>query len=305
VAVDLRNLLENAGVIPTSETAKEIHARCPMHVARTGHPDRHPSWSINKHTYVHFCFACGYKGTIRGLLIDLQGTAPENLEATIQRDTFLRRMAPVREAPEVYVEPVVTEWALRYRYTDVPQRLLEFRHLTRPAIDALQVRWAADTRQWVLPLRSFTGELLGAQYRQKGSVATLPEGLAKSALLFGFPQVSAGSYCALVESPLDAVRLFGLGIPAVSSLGAWVSHEQITVLARFFSRVFIALDDDDAGNQAADVVAPMLRRAGCVPLRWNYTGLVDEDGHKAKDLGDVASDDAVRDSWRRTWRMGL
>ena len=105
-----------------------------------------------------------------------------------------------------------------------------------------------------------------------------PVGVHKSETLFGFRQCCDGSFCALVESPLDAVRLFGLGIPALSSLGAWVAKEQIKLLARTFTRVFVALDNDKTGNASADIVGPLLRKAGTTPIRWNYDGLVDEEG---------------------------
>ena len=304
VTLDLRSLLENAGITPTRESSKEISAHCPHHFGGT-QVDVHPSWSINKHSYAHFCFSCGYRGTVTSLLVDLTGSSPENLEATLNRDSFLRKMAPVREEPERYVGPILTEWAIRNRLTDVPQRLLAFRHLRREAVDALEVRWSADTRQWVIPLRDEAGTLKGAQWRQKGVVFTLPEGMAKSTLLFGFLQTCEHDHVTLVESPLDAVRLFGLGIPAVSSLGSWVSRDQIRLLARNFARVFVGLDNDKAGDAACRVVFPLLRKAGCVPIRWNYADLTDEDGKTAKDLGDVATDGAVMESWRRTWRMGL
>jgi len=187
----------------------------------------------------------------------------------------------------------------------VPERLLALRWLKRDAIDRYQVRWDADTRQWVLPLWDTRGTLLGAQYRQKGSVFTLPEGMEKSQTFFGYPQVKEFDYAVLVESPLDAVRLFGLGIPAFSTLGAWVHQEQVRIMARLFSYVVLALDNDQAGHDAGEVVTPMLKRAGCPVVKWDYTGLYDEDGKPAKDIGDVPSDDALLGAWDRTTRWGL
>ena len=86
--------------------------------------------------------------------------------------------------------------------------------------------------------------------------------MEKSTTLFGFSVMSQHDFCALVESPLDAVRLFGEGVPAVSSLGAWVSEEQIRLLSRAFSTVYLALDDDKTGHQGMDYIAPVLRRYG-------------------------------------------
>jgi DNA primase len=306
--MDLTAVLEQAGITPLRTNRQEVIARCPQHEVRTGKADVHPSWSINSVTYTHFCFSCGYRGTLTSLLIDMTGSAPEDLEKTLAKDSFLRKMAGVRADPETVLAPVIpllTEWVLFNIMGDVPGKLLSFRHLQREAVDAYEVRWDADTHRWVLPLRSTAGDLLGAQYRQKGSVYTLPEGMEKKRTLFGFAQCCDRSFCAIVESPLDAVRLFGLGIPALSPLGAWVSNEQVRLLACTFTRVYMALDNDKAGRESAERLAPALRKAGTVPIPWSYEGLVDEDGDPAKDPGDVDDDDLLLASWSRTLRMGL
>jgi DNA primase len=136
-------------------------------------------------------------------------------------------------------------------------------------------------------------------------VLTQPKGLPKSTTLFGYQQVYEQDYAVLVESPLDAVRLFGLGIPAIASLGAWVSHEQVALMARCFAAVYIALDNDKAGREGAEKATDMLRRRRCAAIPWRYDGLMDEDGKPAKDVGDVVSDDHLMEAWASTQRWGL
>ena len=277
MTLDLLTVLNDAGVQRLHEGTKEIAGACPQHEVRTGHADHHPSWSINKFSYLHFCQSCHYKGTLTQLLTDILGAAPEDLEFELKQQSFLRQMSEVRAAPtEVLdpLDPILTEWTLKYTLADPPRRLLEFRQLRMAAIAAYEVRWNTDTKQWVMPIRNPTGDLMGAQYRQKGSVLTLPAGLEKSATLFGYSVMCHHDYCVLVESPLDAVRLFGLGIPAVSSLGAHVSQEQCRLLARAFSVVYMALDNDKAGREGADTATPTLRRFGAASIPWCYDGLV-------------------------------
>lgn len=305
--IDLLAVLADAGVQRLHEGSKEVAGACPQHEVRTGHADNHPSWSINKFSYLHFCQSCRYGGTLTQLLTDLLGSAPEDLEVDLKRQSFLRQMGDKRAAPTEVLAPIVpilTEWMLKYTLKEPPRKLLEFRQLRATAIAMYQVRWNTDTHQWVLPLRSPTGTLLGAQYRQKGSVLTLPAGIEKSTTLFGYSVMCEHDFCALVESPLDAVRLFGLGIPAVSSLGAYVSPEQCRLLARAFSVVYMALDNDKAGHEGAEFASSTLRRFGAAPVPWCYDGLVDDEGKRAKDVGDVALDADIINAWQRTRRCG-
>jgi hypothetical protein len=312
VSLDLLSTLTSAGVQGLRETRKEVWGACPRHKERTGHEDRKPSWSVSKTTFLHHCFSCGYSGTLTGLLVDLTGASPPDLENTIKAQGFLRQMRGVREQPEETLHPILpylNDWGMTNVLVDVPTQLLEFRRLVRAAVDAFQVRWHPDTRVWVLPLREpETGEFMGAQLRRTGSVLTMPAGLPKASTMFGYREMAANDTCVLVESPLDAVRLFGLGIPAIASLGAWVSAEQVTLMARAFAAVYVALDNpeiDKAGRDGAEAVTGMLRRKGCAAIPWRYEGLLDEDGNPAKDPGDVASDDALLCAWESTRRFGL
>ena len=78
------------------------------------------------------------------------------------------------------------------------------------------------------------------------------------------------------------MRAFGLGIPAIASLGAWVAVEQMVLMARCFAAVYVALDDDKAGREGAEIVFQGLQRRGCVAIPFRYEGLKDEDGKQGQ-----------------------
>jgi hypothetical protein len=303
-SLDVAAILIDAGVRNVRQRGHEIEASCPLHVKYTGKPDLHASWSINDITYLHNCFSCPAKGTLTSLLVELLGSAPEDVAAEVRRQDFLSRMSRVTRAkdvpdPEEIAQSPLTEWALEHQLDDVPSPLLKSRLLKRAAADAFGIRWDTLKKCWVLPVRSILGILMGAQYRQQGTVLTLPEGMAKSTTLFGLSAMKSNYCAALVESPLDAVRLFQIGLPAVSSMGAFVSNDQCKLLARNFTTVYVALDDDAAGRAATQQVLPRLRKAGCAAVPWIYG----DDG--AKDPGDVASDDLLVAAWERTRKLGL
>lgn len=307
-SLDVSSILIDAGVEILSVGTKEITGRCPMHKERVGKDDRHASWSMNKHTFVHHCFSCGYSGTLSGLLIDVQGYAPDDIETEIRAASFLNTMAKVGRAvlPE-RVEPPITEWVLANKMADMPQRLLDRRRLARSAVETFGVRWDPDSRVWVLPIRTPEGDLMGAQLRQKGTVINNPTGMEKSVTLFGLDIASRAreTQVALVESPLDAIRLHGLGIPAVASFGAWVSPRQIELLARHFHTVVIALDNDPAGQQSVPFVRKGLQRRSTFAPSFSYEGLTTEDGRPAKDPGDVYSDQRLVSAWKMSLGLSL
>lgn len=304
MSIDLLRVLEQAGVQRLYDGRTEIAGLCP----NPQHNDTKPSWSINKTTYLHHCFSCGYSGTLQGLLTELTGAAPPDLEMTLKSEGFLQQMARARQDPEATLEPAIpllTEWSLAHLLAAVPDKLLALRHLVRTAIDFFQIRYDREAREWVLPIRSPAGTLLGAQYRRVGSVMTRPTGIQKSQTLFGLSAIARYDEAVLVESPLDAVRLYGCGIPAIASLGAWVSDEQVHLMARNFGTVYMALDNDKAGRQGASFATQALRRRGAAVIPWRYEGMTDEDGKRAKDPGDAATDEMLWAAWERTRRMGL
>jgi DNA primase len=297
--IELLEMLETAGVSQLREGTNEIHGSCPGHEKRVGHIDRHPSWSISKTKLTHLCFSCGYKGTLTQLLTDITGVPPgESLELELKQQSFLRHMAERMEDPEAIVAPIISDWSLQNLMADVPDRLLALRHLQRPAVDAYGVRWEIERKCWVLPIREPSGALMGAQYRQKGNVYTDPEGMSKSKTLFGLSCMCEHDRCVLVESPLDAVRLYGLGIPAVAALGSWVSDVQASLLARTYAQVFLALDNDRAGQEGAERLVPTIRKMGSSPVMWNYSpGL--------KDVGDAETDEEILSMWDSTLSFGM
>jgi len=140
---------------------------------------------------------------------------------------------------------------------------------------------------------------MGFQFRQKGIVLNHPSGMEKSKTLFGLHLFKNESQITLVESPLDAVRFYNVGVPAVSSFGASISTEQVDLMARNFRIVILALDDDPAGRRSNEIIHRMLKKRGCVVLDFDYKGL------GVKDPGDVESDTDLLNAWNRSISMNL
>lgn len=287
--IDVEKVLLGLDLPLYSQRGVEVNGLCPMHKKRTGKEDQHPSWWINSETGVHICFSCGYKGNIYTLVADVKGISyfdaqdyiGENSEVPL--DSLMRR---IKDLPQ-YVqpeEPVIAMSEARLAvYTEPPDIELKKRFLKRGAVTVHGVLWDANNEAWILPIRDAdTGALLG--WQEKGARGRFfknqPAGVKKSKTVFGVQIMSAAHDLIVVESPLDAVRLTGLGHNAISTFGAIISEEQAKIMRRA-SKVIAAFDNDKAGHTANEQIRVMARKYGMDLYYFNYRGI------DVKDVGDM------------------
>jgi len=107
-----------------------------------------------------------------------------------------------------------------------------------------------------------------------------PAGVKKSKTVFGVQIMSSKHTLIVVESPLDAVRLTGLGHNAISTYGAIISEDQAKIMRRA-TKVIAAFDNDKAGHTANEQIRVMARKYGMDLYYFNYRGI------DVKDVGDM------------------
>lgn len=260
----------------------EASACCPS----PGHPDSHPSWSVNLRTGMHHCFACGFGGGFPSLVKVLNGGSAQAARVWVTQQAI--RSGPVH-SPAPRSAPVDSSWRYGEAALDsmapVPSERLAQRMLTPEAAQLYQVRWDSSSRAWVLPIRDRDGTLLGWQEKDGRFFRNRPRTVPKSSSVFGLWTVRRGQCVILVESPLDAVRFRSAGIEgAVSSFGASVSAAQCALIANCASALLLALDNDEAGRRET---RRLIARHPRVML-FNYGD------SPAKDPGDGMTDDELR-----------
>jgi DNA primase len=259
-----------------------------MHKKRTGKEDHSPSWWINSESGAHICFSCGYKGNIFTLVADVKGISyfdaqdyiGENVE--IPLDSLMRR---IKDLPQ-YVQPEETIAMSEARlavYTEPPEIELKKRFLKIGPVNVHGVLWDKSNEAWILPIRDpDDGSLWG--WQEKGARGRFfrnqPAGVKKSRTVFGVHIMSSTHDLIVVESPLDAVRLTGLGHNAVSTFGAIMSEEQAKILRRA-PKIIAAFDNDKAGHTANEQMRGFARKYGMDLYYFNYRGI------DVKDVGDM------------------
>ena len=294
--VDVEKVLMSLDVSLTAQRGDEVQGLCPMHKERTGTEDHNPSWWINTVTGVHFCFSCGYKGNIYTLVADVKGMdyfdAKDYVEqdSEVAVDVLLKR---IRELPQYIPTPpdeIGMSEARLAVYTDAPDIELKKRFLTRNSVDKYGVLWDVENEAWILPIReSESFALMG--WQEKGARGRFfrnqPVGVKKSKTLFGINVVSENTQWIVVESPLDAVRLYSLGYNAVATFGAILSEDQAKIMRRA-SLIIAAFDNDEAGKKACEQMLGFAKRYGIELQFFNYKGILE------KDVGDMIATDVTR-----------
>lgn len=290
--IDVVQVLESIGVDIHNVGDREVSAFCPVHEKYLGRPNTNtPAFSMSLQTGAWICYSCGASGSLPSLVEEVTGDSATDLAKLIRRETNKKAVeARLFKSEEAPVQEVVADEFTYKALPAVPAKLLALRRLDPEVAHDYGVRWNPDRKVWVLPVRQHDGQLLGWQERNRGYFCNVPKGMRthQSGALFGWDQVRDHTMATVVESPLDVVRLAGVGVPnPVSTFGANASPEQLERL-RGFRRVVIAYDNDAPGRNGAVRIATFLGPKA----RW-----FDYAGDPFKDPGDYEDDDLLVKRW--------
>lgn len=247
---DVAGTMVEMGLHVTRVADYEAHCKCPMHFARVGKEDRHPSFSVNTIAGSFFCFSCGYKGNFVDLARDVMGIShAAALEWCRERGGIERaKMILDKGVEEEDTTKRITEARLAL-FVDPPEKARRKRRLTLEACRALGVLWDTKRDCWIVPIRQpFGGRLLGWQAKNERFFENYPKGVRKREVLFGFDECEDDKVVIVVESPLDVVRMWSAGYTnVVATYGSKVSEEQVRLLVNRFEVIVWAFDNDESG----------------------------------------------------------
>jgi DNA primase len=262
----------------------EIHMPCPMHEARTGKKDKHPSFSINSDAGYFNCFSCGYRGPFVVLVKDVLDIPYSDAAVWVRGRGGIERVKKFlakKQPSQVDTTKHINEASLAL-YVTPPLAACAERMFFPQDAEAAGVLWDPKRDMWIVPVRCpDTGMLWGWQEKNSRYFRNRPNSMTKSKTLFGL-HTYEDDLAILVESPLDVARLRAAGYKAgLAAFGAGVSDAQMSLIRDHFDTVVIALDNDKAGAEA------------CARLRKEWVGrgltlrFLDYSHTSAKDPGDM------------------
>jgi DNA primase len=241
----VEEILKSRGISFT-QRGKDYVIRC----LNPEHEDRNPSLRVDRTTGIFGCFSCGYAGN----LFAHYGETPNFLQ--IKRNNLSNAIADkLMEAQGLSIPanavPFDQDW--RGISKETFTKFEAFQHNNKEFIGRV-----------VFPVRSITGKIVGFIGRHTSNVTPKYLNHPENCKFPLFPVVTPikGSII-LVEGIIDMLNLHDKGLTnAVCAFGVnKVTSEKINILKiQGVSSVDIFLDNDEAGQSAAEKLKGMLER---------------------------------------------
>lgn len=256
----------NLSGVKISSGGTEANAECPF----CGKPGR---FYINMETGAWICFKCEERGkSVAGVIAQLEGISYSEARGMMMRAgiTFRRRettttlldkirdLRPDLERAE-HVEPEPVDFGLPPEFIPVwngkkfkmPLYLVE-RGIKRETAKAWSMGFCNRGRyanRVIIPVECPNGRSITARSTDGDEPRYLnPKDADHARLILGWNMVRYGADFALVEGPLDAVKMWQHGIPAMALMGKRLHADQLSMLRRWPSdaAVVVMLDPEEA-----------------------------------------------------------
>ena len=182
------------------------------------------------------------------------------------------------------------------------------RGIKQEAIDYFKLGYSSNMGMVIVPVHSPDGlpvGLVGRSISEKKFKNST--NLPRSKTMFNIHRAKKiGGQVIIVESTFDAIRVHQAGFPnVVATLGGHISHDNINLLNRYFNRIIIMTDSDQAGRELGTTITNRMRNKDILWASHSYGKIYP---NNAKDAGDMTDQEistciknAVSDIEYRTW----
>lgn len=253
IKMDKPDILKNI-----EEKGDDIRVTCPVH---KGGKEAHPSCGIlnkrNNPDYAYGsvnCFTCGFKGPLWRFVAECYDCDDEsakqwlvdNFSSTIASRTIdlpeMELFNKKKTAVETIDESTLDKMQSFHPY-------MRERKLTQKVCDTFKIKYDPQTKCLVFPVWDDRDNLVMFTRRSVESKNfIIDEGKEKPIYLYNFIKKHSISEITVCESQINALTLWGYGIPAVATFGCNLTPKQLEIFNQSFVRhYYLAFDGDDAG----------------------------------------------------------
>lgn len=238
---------------------RELSFMCPFHA------DKSRSASMNVHSGLWMCHSCGVRGNVFQFIARQENCTPDEAQEAALKPTFLN--IDLSDDIEEIEDRVSTSEHL-VPLTVRARAYLDSRGFSIRPFFQFSATVDLVTDRLILPVQDrygkasgFVGRALAYKVQPK---YLFTKGLQKKNFLFGHQQAlklcsrSRRSKVLIVEGPLDAIKAYYFGYPAVALMGCMISEAQISLLAADFDYIYVAADVDCAGREMENQIIVQL-----------------------------------------------
>ena len=214
------------------------------------HDDTNPSMDFNIEKGLFLCFSCGHRGKVsaNGVM-----NIPE-YDFDAEMDLVREKLNALEEGENPPARRVEESILARYR---VDHPFWEERKIHEWARSKFQLGYDVYKDAATIPIRNINGRLLGVTHRflgkHEGGKYHDPFGFRKAENLFASwlvmddPDIRR---VAMTEGPIDAIRLWQAGVPALAIFGAAPSEQQALMVEQLgVEEVVLFFDNDREGRR--------------------------------------------------------
>jgi DNA primase len=289
----IKSILKSLNVSVVGETGNDFLAYCPFH------SNRHSSsFSVSKEFGAWLCFnpACGESGTLIDLVKRitnrndyeaLRFISVKEAEVLADFDDLLEDTLEEKpdfiEFDSTTIEKLTSEMK---QYED-GRVYMHGRGFTDETLEYFNVGYSSNRSMVTVPVHSPDGTCVGVVGRSiKEKEFKNSPGLPRNSTLFNIHRAKRiGATCIIVESSFDAMRVHQAGFPnVVATLGGHISSNNLSLLNRYFNRIIIMTDNDQAGRALGNNIFNKLRNKDVLWASYEYGKIYP---HDAKDAGDM------------------
>ena len=252
---EIRQLLSNYNINIQTESGKEATLYCPFH--KNTHS---PAFYINLKTGLWQCFnpSCDKRGNFRQLYKHLTGKSysRERKIDPVDLEQKLRNSLNPQKQEDIDID------SIRIDYDSDEIHLLDTmleRGFNKETLKYLEIGFSKIKERVVIPVRDSKYKVVGligrAIHDWQDPRYLYNKGFKRADVLFNIQNAKKYEECIVVEGSLDCAKVIQSGYQnCVATLGAKVSDHQVTMLKKWFDKIVIFSDRDDAGDSMRDAI---------------------------------------------------
>lgn len=251
----IRELFEKHNILIESQNGQEFNIYCPFHKNRNS-----PAFFINIKTGLWQCFnpSCGKRGNFRQLYKEVTGK-PYGKDISLDPAALKKEIEKGFRKKDHIDELDISDIEIDYENEGDVEKIQYFinRGLDISTMKYFEIGFSDVKNRIVIPVRDQHYKLVGyigrAIEKDQEPKYLYNKGFHRADVLFNIQNAKTYSECIITEGSFDAMKIHQAGYPnVISTLGAQVSKNQISIIKKCFDSITIFSDSDDAGNAMRD-----------------------------------------------------